>query len=83
MGRSSALTDRYYFVIIITVFSTNLSKRVNKYQKRKQDIVTFKVSDSLMEAIKGILNWSGFIRTATVVVSVGHPNFIVEVFYDF
>ena len=35
-------------------------------KKEKQDIITFKVPESLMEAMKGIPNRSEFIRTAVV-----------------
>ncbi|MGC8659633.1 MAG: ribbon-helix-helix domain-containing protein [Desulfomonilaceae bacterium] len=35
-------------------------------KKEKQDIITFKVPESLVEAMKGIPNRSEFIRTAVV-----------------
>jgi len=35
-------------------------------KKEKQDIITFKVPESLIEAMKGIPNRSEFIRTAVV-----------------
>ena len=60
------MTAGYYKVIIPDVKLCTLRERKDRLHmaQRKPDIITFKVADSLLGAMRGIPNRSEFIRTA-------------------